>query len=61
MTPDEKPKPKPTCPVCGHEVDSPISSDDLEEANADRFFGDAIADDERANLRDRSVRREASE
>ena len=38
----EKVKLKPTCPVCGHEVDEPITSDDLEEANADRFFQDAI-------------------
>ena len=41
-----KPKRRHTCPVCGHEVDEPISSDDLEEANADRFFQDAIDDEE---------------
>ena len=40
------PKRRHTCPVCGQEVDEPITSEDLEEASADRFFQDAIDDEE---------------
>ena len=31
---------KPKCPVCGHEVDSQITEEQLEEAYAEEFFGE---------------------
>ncbi len=31
-------KAKARCPVCGHEVETPITEDELEEAYADKFF-----------------------
>jgi len=37
----KKGKAKPRCPVCGHEVDEPITEDQLEDAYSDAFFEEA--------------------
>ena len=34
----KKGKAKPRCPVCGHEVDEPITEEQLEDAYSDKFF-----------------------
>ena len=31
-------KGKPRCPVCGHDVETPITEEQLEEAYTDKFF-----------------------
>ena len=31
---------KPKCPVCGQDIDSPVTEEQLEEAYAEEFFGE---------------------